>query len=274
MPNQNDQNQNNNQTSGTIPVVFPQTDLPPLPPDFQTVQNVPPDSSVTATSTTTATNVISNVQTGSAAPADLPPIIVSTPKKKFGGGKIIATILGLFLLVGGISGGVILTRQGPGFTNKAGGSGDTCDFGTTPGQCEANCEAIVKSTPGCHPNTGIGCGSEYNADCLDRPRNVTINCGGAEAYSITWTLLNSSDLTNLKAGDQVNFCVTGETNQNIVPFTAARFTINGVLRPETSNKRPGDHPNEFCDQYTIPDEVTTFNVTAEVKIGRNHWIGS
>lgn len=81
---------------GSIPV---QTDLPPLPPDFQ---NVPADDPI-----------VSPVNdSGSAAPpdSDLPPII-TTPKKKFGGGKIIATILGIFLLVGGVGTGVYLVRQ-------------------------------------------------------------------------------------------------------------------------------------------------------------------
>jgi hypothetical protein len=85
-------NQNPTQDPQNIPV---QTDLPPLPPDFQSIPADQPTG-----------------DTGSAAPPDsnLPPM-VTAPKKKFGGGKIIATILGIFLLVGGVGTGVYLVRQ-------------------------------------------------------------------------------------------------------------------------------------------------------------------
>ena len=60
---------------------------------------------------------------GSAAPADdvLMPLTVaaSQPRKKFAGGKIIATILGLFLLVGGVGAGVYLTGQNQNPQEKA-----------------------------------------------------------------------------------------------------------------------------------------------------------
>lgn len=90
MPNQN----NPNQSSPVVPpVISPKADLPPLPPDFQNVAAPP------------------SAKPESAGPPDIPPIISQTPKKKFGGGRIIATILGILLLVGGIGAGVALTFQ-------------------------------------------------------------------------------------------------------------------------------------------------------------------
>jgi uncharacterized protein HemX len=46
-------------------------------------------------------------------------MVTGAPKKKFGTGKIIATILGLFLLIGGIGGGVLLTQQNQNVSEKA-----------------------------------------------------------------------------------------------------------------------------------------------------------
>jgi hypothetical protein len=123
MPDQNQTNQNQGNTqspqtdSSSVPPVFsPNADLPPLPPEFQTDAGVPAaptgtTTTTTQTTTTPATPSNINEESGSAAPLDIPPMTTSGPKKKFGGGRIIATILGIFLLVGGIAGGVILTQR-------------------------------------------------------------------------------------------------------------------------------------------------------------------
>lgn len=119
MPNQNPTQDPQNITpspSDTIPV---QTDLPPLPPDFQ---NVPADNPSISPTIQPPSQSVDN--SGSAAPSDLPPMI-ATPKKKFGGGKIIATILGIFLLVGGVGTGVYLVRQQQTINSQAGGCTDT-----------------------------------------------------------------------------------------------------------------------------------------------------
>lgn len=104
--------------------------------------------------------------------------------------------------------------------------------------------------------------------CEKEPPDIVAECKNIKAFSTAGVQLDVTALSKLKAGDQVKFCATGETNQNQVPFNAARFTINGTLRPETST--PGNQPNQFCDLFTIPEGVTTFNVTAQVKIG-NQW---
>lgn len=120
MPNQNNPDPNKATTplmgQSPIPSVFPHSDLPPLPPDFQNVTNGVPQTPPVVHPTTQP----GSFSNGSASPTNpLPPIIPPTPKKKFGGGRVIATILGIFLLIGGITGGVILTQQNQNLNEKA-----------------------------------------------------------------------------------------------------------------------------------------------------------
>jgi hypothetical protein len=95
MPKDNNQQS----TTDTPPILEVETNLPPMIHD-----QTPPTA-------------------GSAAPNDdliMPAIVTTTTqKKKFAGGKIIATILGLFLLVGGIGAGVYLVGQNQDIAEKA-----------------------------------------------------------------------------------------------------------------------------------------------------------
>lgn len=280
-------------------------DLPPMPEDSQQpIANISqttepinePAPGQPADPINESTNQL-NTDTGSAAPiddstlGDTSGMMVSPPpKKKFGGGKIIATILGLFLLVGGIAGGVLLTKQNQNVNEKAAVQDEPCnEVGACGGLAGAQQECAAKGdrckwinagqTQVCPDNSG----QHKCADCVlhsvpgkcvgaTPPPAPTASCQGVKAYSTTWALLNATQLSALKVGDQVNFCATGATTpvQDQVQFTAARFKINGTDRPETTAKRPGGSPNEFCDLYTIPAATTTFNVSAQVKI-LNQW---
>lgn len=116
MPNQNpsDPNQNQQQNNPSSIPFSPQADLPPLPPEFQSVS-----TEVPATPTTPP------VESGSAAPpAPSFSNITPSPKKKFGTGKIIATILGIFVLVGGVAVATYTVGQKQLFQQKA--SGEVC----------------------------------------------------------------------------------------------------------------------------------------------------
>ncbi|HET7099217.1 MAG TPA: hypothetical protein VFI61_03230 [Patescibacteria group bacterium] len=167
------------QQPAEVPSFLHHTDLPPLPPDFQNTEQpgVPAEASAKA---------------GSAAPQNLPkdsfPTMVSaTPKKKFGGGKIIATILGLFLLIGGVAGGVILTQQDQNISEKAVGIGACA--------CKSDQGATINGT--CLSNGGCGCPSGYNEGtnrCSERAQddngNATttiVSCGasGAKQCGVT-----------------------------------------------------------------------------------------
>jgi hypothetical protein len=122
--------------SDAPPVIFAEDAIPPMlsndnvqHPTQSPVANVSGD---TKQDINTPTPVVVS-DTGSAAPADdvvMPPVIttINPPKKKFAGGKVIATILGLFILVGGVGTGVYLTQQNQNINEKA---GDTNPLGPT-----------------------------------------------------------------------------------------------------------------------------------------------
>lgn len=115
MPNQNSTDPNQNQPQGTVPSVplSPQADLPPIPPEFQSVVETKTDPGIESVSQSASDN-------GSAAPqeADIANI-VNAPKKKFGTKKIIATILGILMLIGGVGAGITLLSQKQLFQQKA-----------------------------------------------------------------------------------------------------------------------------------------------------------
>ncbi|MCL4382872.1 hypothetical protein M1545_03720 [Patescibacteria group bacterium] len=93
---------------------------------------------------------------------DLPPVITATPKKTRRGGRVIATILGLLLLVGGISAGVTLVRQQQDIREKArfitegGGGGPTSTTKTGIGDTTAGVTktGIGDTTAGVAKTTG------------------------------------------------------------------------------------------------------------------------
>lgn len=53
-------------------------------------------------------------------------------------------------------------------------------------------------------------------------------------------------------------------------FDMARFTINGVLRPETTTIRP--NTEDFCDLYTIPSNTYSFTVQGEIHHNVLGWL--
>lgn len=85
-------------------------------------------------------------------------------------------------------------------------------------------------------------------------------CVAINVYDTDWNVLTATDLPQLKPGDSVYFTVYGSSSAGT--FTMARFTINGVLGPEVTDKKPGTE--EFYYQYTIPAGVSNFAIDAEV----------
>ncbi len=92
------------------------------------------------------------------------------------------------------------------------------------------------------------------------PPTITASCQNVKAYSSTWTLLTNTQLSQLNAGDSVNFCVTGVATGG--SFDKAKFTINGMVQAETTTVRPSS--TDFCQSYVIPAGITTFNVSAQI----------
>lgn len=212
MPDQNsNQNQPNNtgQTPATsppqqaakqasrssVPSIFPQTDLPPLPPDFQQV-SASADKNSMETAKNEGTNDKSANPQNSTNPPNSQVITSGGNKKKFGGGRIIATILGVLLLVGSIGVGVYLSQHQQLFQEKAstptygcGIAGETCPQGYT---CQNSiCVQPASGTPSCYQdcisagNTPAECGGlpQCNGtpscyqDCISAG-NTPSECGG------------------------------------------------------------------------------------------------
>jgi len=94
--------------------------------------------------------------------SDLPPII-SPPAKKFRGKKMVATILGVLLLVGSLGAGIILVKQQQDIREKAEGITETINCITNPGDkgCCPQAEACPYQKDknllrNCHPPEGDG----------------------------------------------------------------------------------------------------------------------
>jgi hypothetical protein len=92
------------------------------------------------------------------------------------------------------------------------------------------------------------------------PPPIGAACLDVKVYDTNWVLLSSSELSKLAPGDVVRFAVAGTTTSG--GFDKTRFTINGTLRPEVTAQKPAS--DEFYDEYTIPDGVTDFTVSAEI----------
>lgn len=347
----------NDPITNTPPVLVQEDVLPPMPSqseDKTPLSGVPQD----------VINPSSVVNSSSSAPENdikidtvMPAVVTSGPKKKFAGGKVIATILGLFLLVGGLGAGIFLVGQNQNIAEKAGGCapGDL----TSPGCLDERCTYLTgpecggANAPWCSQEFASDCGGwnppgnpqcdwsqvncppgttvDYNQevssfcgkityctgpgtaqtkgecgdcrwipDCYTNPRTgvetcqediwsctkqliktykcvsppttpptiaptptapaITASCQNIKAYSSTWTELNATQLTALRPGNTVNFCVIGVATGG--SFDKAKFKINGVEQAETTTKRPGGQ--DFCQTYTIPATTIKFFVSATV----------
>ena len=412
MDDQNTAAPNQNPPTGGAP----SDQMPPVP----SVENVPPppipDTPMDAPQPTIPP--ADTTDSGSSAPSfdtpnasqdqanlEVPPVIGGVPPKKRSGKKVIATILGLFVLIGGLGAGVILVRQqqdireraaqesdtggggtacAPGRTscsgvcvdlktssNNCGSCGNKCSTGRvcTNGQCvldtknleegpgdlqpampppptcqtgqtlcgsacrdtrydsnncgscgvkcptgqkcwesvcvtttttqecpvgyitggsnrdaaEEACEGVcgVRETPTANricengtivnagtatiPNWCYKCTGTTTTDTTtpSQPTSppsggVTAQCLNIKAYDTEWEPI--TDLSSLRAGDVVRFAVAGSASSG--SFSKARFKVNGVTRPEVTDKKPGTQ--EFYDEYTIPEGITTFTINAEL----------
>jgi len=197
MPNQSDPNQNKPPTSA-IPTV---ADLPPLPPEFQKIGSEPS----VATSPNTP---------GSAGPANEKVSVISpatvTPRKKFGGGRIIATILGILLLVGGVGAGIILTQQRQDVREKA----EACDCGMadTGGclPCTIGGEPVPSANVGITPGKDCECGiKEGGFGCKPCSGEEALPACGTNLTCKTSSVSGASTCKN-SYGDTLWCCGSGQ----------------------------------------------------------------
>lgn len=156
--------------------------------------------------------------------ANLKSVIASAPNlSKKGSKKIIFTILGLVIIVGGIVGGMQLVQSRQEVEKKA------------------------------YDNSSTG--------------GVRAVCGDIKVYDANWKLISKSELEKFEPEDMIRFSVECEASSG--SFDKARFNINDLLTPEVITKRP--ESNEFYYEYTIPDDVKTFDVKAEVHHSELGW---
>lgn len=99
------------------------------------------------------------------------------------------------------------------------------------------------------------------------PPEISAQCLDIKVYDTDWNLLSSEELANLSQGNVIRFAAAGSANLGY--FDKARFTINGLQRPEVTTQKPGT--NEFYDEYTIPEGVTTFTVNAQIHHSELGW---
>lgn len=230
-----------------------------------------------------------------------------TPKK-YGGIKIVATILGVVLMIGAIGTSVILVQK----QQLNIGSAWDCSkykfnvsrtgvvtvqngsrYNERPQQAQVYINNTLVSTlsvPELNSGQGatigtvsvpsqqgftwkvrgtIDCQNEGNYQAeITPPVTISASCNNVVAYDKNWQQLNMQQLSQLKAGDVVRFSVGGTTTSG--NFDKARFTINGVQKPETTNLRP--NTSEFYYEYTIPSNTTNFEVKAEIHHSQLGWL--
>lgn len=205
----------------------------------------------------------------STQPSPLPPAIIvnSSPSpKRANTKKILLAVFGLLLLIGGVSAGTLLVSQNQDFRERAFIPEELCNLqsveeciqqqtGTACGTANGTCEIIA--------NDGTqACGCVLPAPIL--------SCQAINIYNSDWELLRTADLKTLQAGDVIYLTVKGAPATET--FTKARFKVNGVLRDETTNFKPGT-TDIFYDEYEIPDGSVNFKVEAEVfSATLNQWI--
>jgi hypothetical protein len=192
-----------NPVSTTPPVIFPQSDLPPLPPEFQN----PPDGNIIETPKDLPSNQLNTDRDGSENPPDMSSI-TTKPKKKFGGGKIIATILGLVVLVGGVGAGILLTQQQQLFNQEACGTTVTCGpvkaydanwVALTNAQLstlkpEANINFCVSGTAA----TGTFDKAQFKINSTVEPETITKRSGSSD-FCQAYTVLSTDTAVNVRA---------------------------------------------------------------------------
>lgn len=186
--------------------------------------------------------------------------VTEKPKKGWSKGKkTILTILGVLFLIGGVGVGVVLVRQQQDIRERA-----------QQVQCQNNAECAANEI--CVDNQCVATAASATPTPTPSPSptpTVGGQCLEIKAFDISWNLLTSSELAKLKAGDTVRFTASGTATQG--EFDAARFTINGNLKPQVTTKRP--NTNEFYYEYTIPDGVTDFEIKAELHhAGLDLWL--
>lgn len=203
---------------------------------------------------------------------DIPPVVTTSKKGgKKSKGKMIVTILGLFVLVGGIAAGVILVQRQQDIRERASAicSGtctpnDTNCGGDNQGCCvKSNCEYYCDSGI---TQSGADCEGEGGCDC-DAPPPGNGNGNGDTCTNPTCTSVTSDSSSgclsatscNLCNADdwavQRNYCRGPKTNGNCQK--CVRCNPGRPLNCDLGCSCPGANPNtcyDHGDYYTTGND--------------------
>ena len=159
-------------------------------------------------------------------------------------------------------------------TPKEGGGGG----GSSTGNCssESDSACVGKGTrDSCGTNKdcrkdSTKTGSDGKAICRCRVIQQPPPSGGISAQCLNiialdeeGNQLSSEDLVNSQAGDTITFAVAGEASEGTID--SARFIINGTTRPEVTQKKDVGGTMMFFDEFTIPENITSFTVRAQLR---------
>ena len=145
-------------------------------------------------------------------------------------------------------------------------SGSTCGNGN-PGDVCSGGDGVCRLLPNQIGTDGKPkCTCDTGGSGTPHPNNYA-RCLLIKAFDTNWTELSNSDLSNLTEGDVVRFTVAGSTN--VGHINAARFTINGVTRPQVTQKKPGTE--RFYYEYTIPGGRVQFTINAQLHHSTGGW---
>ncbi len=259
---------NSQQQTTTPPPVLEDVVLPPMVGDkpLAAIENKIPTNS------------------GSAAPSDdivmQSQPISSNPRKKFAGGKVIATILGLFLLVGGLGAGIMLVGQNQNVEEQAAGlcgycSGNKCvgcgGGKTSVGECSSPSDCAPGGGGADTPPSG-GSGNNGNPVDEDEPGEcgfcngtTCVGCGGGRLNvgECTSSAQCGAGVPGINCGN--GQCQTGENSYNCPNdcFSPGATCGNGQCESsETFNNCSAD-----C---AAPSAPTGINCTGSATVGNDY----
>ena len=252
--------------------------------------------------------------------------VVTAPHapQKYGGKKVIATIFGMLILIGGIAAGVILVQHQQQMEERA-ASGKECQqasdcslldepgnsgsfsapksitkvnitakdvFTFLPGTNEDGCYRVkiegrdltwqrYGDGPDCKDvsnvqvwfSQGDTTPTEKPESTPTTPPNITnfpsisAECSDVKAYNTGWVLLSQTQLNQLDPGTKVRFTVSGTASSG--SFDKARLSVNATSLGETTLKKSGS--DEFYIEYTIPTNITSFVVSAQIHHSELGW---
>jgi|GEM_PF-6176819 len=220
--------------------------------------------------------------------SDLPPVITPPPLHKEGGTKtqgkkIVATIFGILILVGGVGAGVFLTKQNQDIRERA-DIQEVCSQESSGG-C-ANLPWGTSCGSGsltCHPQNPAQVGSDQRQICQCTQQttgsNIILSCDGIKTYLATnvsdatsWQEITGSDYSKLRPGQDIYITVTGGVTENEVDkatIDKARFAVSftadtsgNLTWSESTNKKPNSE--EYYFKYTIPQDKSDFYFNAQL----------